>query len=297
MRFDYVVTNEYDGKRVLSVLKGKMSLSGRLIKQLKLNGGVFLNNKPVRTIDLVHLGDNVSVVLYFDEVTDVVPEDVYLSVIYEDDCFLAIDKPHNTPVHPTTKQNIGTSANAVVAHFMKQNLSIKVRPINRLDKDTSGIVLFAKNPFIQERIIRQMKEDKVYKSYIGIVHGTFEPREGVINLPIARKDNSIIERVIDPSGYESLTRYKTLETYNNLSMVQFILETGRTHQIRVHASAAGHPILGDWLYSNIPTDLIARQALHAHILAFDHPITKERITLTAPIPEDIERVLANPQIL
>ncbi len=296
MRIDYTVTEDYDNKKVLSVLKGKMRISSRLINRLKTSNGILLNNEPIRTIDYMHTGDTVSVIIDFVEETDIEPEDRPLSILYEDDSFLAVDKGPNTLVHPTTKQATGTLAHFVMAHFSKQGLAIKIRPINRLDKDTSGIVLFAKNPYVQEQIIWQMKNNKVLKSYLGIVHGTFETEEGKIDLPIARKESSIIERVIDDSGDEAVTRYKTLEKFNDYSLVQFILETGRTHQIRVHSSAMGHPIIGDWLYSNTSTNLIERQALHAHILAFDHPITGERITITAPIPEDIKRVLANKQI-
>lgn len=292
MRIDYKVTDEYNGKKVLHVLKNQMKLSGRLIKRLKLSNGILLNDTPIRTVDLMHAGDLVSVIINFIEEVEIEPEDSKLSIIYEDECFLAVNKPPHMPVHPTARHTTGTLAHAVLAYFNKQGLFIKARPINRLDKDTSGIVLFAKNSHMQDQIIRQMKEDKVLRIYVGVVHGVFDPIEGVINLPIARKNSSIIERIISPIGDFALTRYKTLEIHDDLSLVQFILETGRTHQIRVHARAMGHPILGDWLYSNIQTDLIGRQALHSHIFGFEHPITGERIELIAPIPEDIQKVLS-----
>lgn len=291
MRIDYTVADECDGKTVLWVLKSRMKISSRLIKRLKTSNGILLNNEPIRTIDHIHSGDRVSVIIDFVEETDIEPEDQPVSVIFEDDCFLAVDKGPNTPIHPTARHTTGTLAHFVMAYFQKQGLSIKIRPINRLDKDTSGVVLFAKNPYVQEHIIRQMKENKVYKSYLGLIHGIFKPEEGIIDLPIARKDSSIIERVIDPSGDRAVTKYKTLEKYNDYSLVQFVLETGRTHQIRVHSSAMGHPIIGDFLYSKTATELIERQALHSHILSFDHPLTGERITLTAPIPEDIKKAL------
>lgn len=296
MRIDYTINEQYNGKTVLSVLKGQMKLSGRLITKLKTSNGILLNHEHIRTIDPVHIGDVISVILDFVEETNVIPEHHPLSIIYEDDCFLAVDKMPNTAVHPTAGYVSGTLANFVMAHFIKQGLNIKIRPINRLDRDTTGIVLFAKNPHVQEQIIRQMKNNKVLRCYLAVVHGTFEPKEGLIDLPIDRKEGSTIERVVDASGENALTRYKTLNTAHDMSLVQFILETGRTHQIRVHASTKGHPIIGDWLYSTTPTDLINRQALHAHILAFDHPITNKRITLEAPIPEDVKRVLAKMQI-
>lgn len=291
MRIDFEVNEQYDGKKVLHVLKGQMKLSSRLIKKLKKHDGIFLNDRLTRTIDTIHNGDTVSVVIEYNEEIHFQPEEADISIIYEDQYFLAVNKNAGIPVHPTARHNTGTLAQMVLSHFIKQGLSIKTRPINRLDKDTSGVVLFAKNAHMQDRIISQMKENSVLKVYVGIVHGVFEPFEGVINLPIARKDTSIIERVVDPSGASAVTRYKTLEVHNGLSLVQFILETGRTHQIRVHTRAMGHPLLGDWLYSDIKTDLIDRQALHSTTLAFNHPITSERIILNAPIPEDMRKVL------
>lgn len=293
MRIDFTATEQDERKKVLHILKGEMKLSTRLIKQLKKHNGILLNGQPIRTIDPVHTGDIVSVIIEYSEDNYIQPEESELSIIYEDQCFLAVNKKAGIPVHPTAGHNTGTLAHMVLSHLIKQGLSIKIRPINRLDKDTSGIVLFAKNSHMQDRIINQMKNNSVFKVYLGIVHGVYEPNEGIINLPIARKEGSTIERIVDIAGAQSITRYKTLEVKNDLSLVQFILETGRTHQIRVHTRAMGHPLLGDWLYSDIQTDLISRQALHSTTLAFDHPITGERIILNAPIPEDMRKVLRN----
>lgn len=292
MKIDFEVTEQYNGNKVFHVLKSKMKLSGRLIKKLKASGGILLNEKPIRTVDLVKKGDILSVIIDFSEEVYIKPETAEFSILYEDDCFLAVDKEPGIPVHPTAGHPTGTLAHQVLAHFIKQELSIKVRPINRLDKDTSGIILFAKNSHMQDQIINQMKENRVYKAYLGIVHGMFNPLEGIINLPIARKSDSIMERIIDPAGAPSITRYKTLEHHKGLSLVKFVLETGRTHQIRVHSRAVGHPLLGDWLYSDIQTELIGRQALHSHILAFDHPLNGQRIELMAPLPMDMKKALA-----
>mgnify|MGYP000875204914 FL=1 len=291
MRIDFEITEACSGKKVLQILQNEINMSGRLIKKLKASGGILLNEKPVRTVDYVQKGDILSVIVDFNEEADFEPENADFSILYEDDCILAVNKEPGMPVHPSAGHTKGTLANRVLAHFIKQGLSIKVRPINRLDKDTSGIVLFAKNAHIQEQIINQMKENRVYKSYLGIVHGVFDPPEGIINLPIARKSGSIMERIIDPDGAPSITIYKTLEIHKDLSLVEFILKTGRTHQIRVHCKAMGHPLLGDWLYSDIQTDLIGRQALHSHIFAFDHPLNGQRIELLAPLPKDMKKAL------
>lgn len=292
MDMHFEVTEEFSGKKVYQALKGPMKLSSRLITQLKSNQGILLNGNPIRTIDPIKTGDIISAKIGFDEESYIQPEEIPITVLYEDDCFLAVDKGPHLPVHPSMGHKTGTLAQAVLWHYQKQGLITKVRPINRLDRDTSGITLFAKNAHVQEQLIKQMKDNRVYKAYLGIVHGHFNPPSGTINLPIARKEGSLLERTVDPSGDKSVTHYQTLETLHELSLVQFVLETGRTHQIRVHSKALGHPILGDWLYSEIPTGLIDRQALHSSQLCFDHPFSGSRIEINAPLPEDMKRVLA-----
>lgn len=166
----------------------------------------------------------------------------------------------------------------------------KIRPINRLDRDTTGIVIFAKNEYIQECFVKQMKLGKFYKEYVAILEGVLDKSKGTIDAPIGRKDGSIIERCIDKNGAKSVTHYEVISSKDNLSLVKFVLETGRTHQIRVHSKYIGHSILGDTLYGN-ETNLISRQALHAHKTAFIHPITKKQIELTSPMPKDMMEIL------
>ena len=156
-----------------------------------------------------------------------------------------------------------------------------------MDRNTSGIVIFAKNEYIQECLIKQMKTKELKKEYLAIVCGILENSSGTLNFPIARKEGSIIERCVNPNGDPAITHYDVLKTFNNLSLVHIVLETGRTHQIRVHFSYINHPVLGDTLYGN-PSDLIARQALHSYKISFIHPITKENITITAPLPSDMK---------
>ena len=291
MQIDFKADEAYCGKKVYHILRGPLKISNNLITQLKKNGGILLNGRPARTVDKVQIGDVVSVNLDFREETFLEPEDRPLDIVFEDNSLLAVNKPPHMPVHPSAGHRTGTLAQAVLWHYQKQGLAVKIRPDNRLDSGTSGLTLFAKNAHIQDLLIGQMKENRIYKSYLGIVFGSFEPLSGTIRLPISRKEGSILERIVDPAGYPSVTHYSTIEILGDYSLVQFVLETGRTHQIRVHAKAAGHPLLGDWLYSDIPTHIIDRQALHAHRLSFDHPLTEEKIDLIAPIPDDIKRIL------
>lgn len=291
MRLDYLITEEFNGLKVYNILRGPMKVSGTMIKRLKKSGGILLNDAPVRTIDGVKSGDILTVIIDNNEGATITPENNPISVLYEDESFIAVDKPANMAVHPSAGHQTGTLAQAVLWYLIEQGLQTKIRPINRLDRDTSGITLFAKNAYIQDQLARQMKDNRVYKAYLGIVHGVFSPEKGTIRLPIARKEGSIMERVIDSSGFDSITHYETIKVHNDLSLVKFVLETGRTHQIRVHSKAMGHPLLGDGLYSDIETNLIGRQALHSHQLSFDHPITGKRIELVSPLPEDMKRVL------
>ena len=166
----------------------------------------------------------------------------------------------------------------------------KIRPINRLDRDTTGIVIFAKNEYIQECLVKQMKQGIFYKEYIAILEGVLDKNKDIIAAPIARKDRSIIERCIDKNGAKAISHYEVISSKDNLSLVKFVLETGRTHQIRVHSKYIGHAILGDTLYGS-ETNLISRQALHAHKTSFIHPITKNKIEIIAPMPQDMLEIL------
>ena len=169
-------------------------------------------------------------------------------------------------------------------------LNKKIRPVNRLDRDTTGIVIFAKNEYIQDYLAKQMKLGLFYKEYLAVLEGFLKSKKGTINAPIARKENSIIERCINENGCPAITDYEVIKEFNNFSLVKFILKTGKTHQIRVHSKHIGHSILGDTLYG-ASSNLINRQALHCYKINFIHPITKENINLVAPLPEDINYII------
>ena len=287
----YTIPDSLFPIKLRNILKTELKLSTRLINHLKNSSGITLSGQPIRTIDLVRPGD--MLVISWEEACDspVEPQNIPLHILFEDDWFLAINKSSGMPVHPSHNHHSDTLANAVQFLFKDRGLTMKIRPINRLDRDTSGVILFAKHSHAQDQIIRLMKCTEVYKEYLGIVEGCFPQRSGTIDLPIARKPGSIIERMIDPSGDKSITHYSTIQTDGELSLVQFVLETGRTHQIRVHCSANEHPIIGDWLYSTKPTTLIGRQALHSHKLRFSHPRNGELLEIDAPLPDDMQTVL------
>ena len=251
MILNYTIKNTDNFITVKEVLKAYFNISDRLLLRLKNSKKIFLNNLPTYVSKQVNANDTVTVIIDFiEESPNIVPTKINLNIIYEDDCYLIINKPPHIPVHPSILHYDNSLSNGVKYYFDLIGLKRKIRPVNRLDKDTSGLVIFAKNEYIQECLVRQMKSKELKKTYIAICDGIFEKKKDTINLPIARKPGSIIERCIDPSGDISITHYEVIDTLKNVSIVKCLLETGRTHQIRVHLSSINHPIL-EILYMEI----------------------------------------------
>jgi len=288
MNLKYIVNEETNGATVKHILKNKLGLSTNLVNKLKRFGKIYKNSMPVYVNEVVKTNDIVEAIIDFDEDSEnVVPEPIDIDILYEDDLLIALNKPANMVVHPTSLHTSGTMANALMHYFNSKNLNIKIRPVSRLDRDTSGIIVFAKNQYIQAVLTEQMQNNLFKKYYFGIVHGHVDQQKGTIDLPIERKPDSIMLRHVSPSGSPSVTHYEVIEYLNGATFLKFDLETGRTHQIRVHCQAIGHPLLGDTLYSDFSTDLISRQALHSGKVIFVHPHTKKNIELSAPLPDDM----------
>ena len=288
MHLSYTKTENDNFNNVFQVLKDYFQLSDRLITKLKKNKKIYLNDKETFSRQPICNGDIVSFVLDFDEDnSNIVPNNIPLDILYEDDYMLILNKPAGIAIHPSILHYNNSLSNGVKFYFDKLGLKKKIRIVNRLDKNTSGIVVFAKNEYIQECFIRQMKTGEFKKEYLTIVEGLLENTSGTLDFPIARKEGSIIERCVSPDGDLSITHFDVIKTFNNLSLVHIVLETGRTHQIRVHFSHIKHPVLGDTLYGNA-SNLIDRQALHSYKLTFTHPITKNKMTITAPLPNDMQ---------
>ena len=288
MNLKYIVEKEFN---IRQVLREKFGVSARLLTKLKKNKQIFLNgNNNIFLDKQVKSGDIIEFSLDFDEDnSNIFPSEMDLNILYEDDCLIIVNKPAHMPVHPSLNHYTDSLSNGLKFYFDKINLKRKIRPVNRLDKDTSGIVIFAKNEYVQDRI------RITSKIYLAILTGHLEG-SGIINKPIARKDKSIIERCIDENGEKAITEYSVIKNFKieneEFSLVKCILHTGRTHQIRVHMSSINHPIIGDSLYG-MESKYIDRQALHAYKIKFIHPITKKEIEVTAPIPDDIKDVLDN----
>lgn len=299
MILKYVNTGKYNTVR--QVLNQEFCISANLLVRLRKSKKVFLNGKNCYIDSIIKDTDIVSIDIGFDEDnSNIVPTNMDLDILYEDDGLLILNKPAGIPVHPSILHFEDSLSNGVKYYFDSVNLHRKIRPVNRLDRNTSGIVIFAKNEYIQECLSKQMQSNAFKKEYLAICCGRFDKKEDTINAPIARKENSIIERCINESGDMAITHYKVINEFEldestnsgssehiNLSELLINLETGKTHQIRVHMAYIGHPILGDSLYGST-SNLISRQALHSYKIEFIHPITKQKMELTAPVPDDIK---------
>ncbi len=293
MNLSYQIDKDEHYDNVLHVLKEQFFLSDRLITKLKKANKIYLNSLPTYTKKSVTVGDTVSVLIDFEEDnSNIVASNIPLNIIYEDDYLLVLNKPANIAIHPSILHFYNSLSNGVKFYFDKLGLKKKIRIVNRLDRNTSGIVIFAKNEYIQECLIKQMKTNEFKKEYLAIAKGILESKSGTLNFPIARKEGSIIERTVTSDGDSAITHYDVVKEFNNLSLVHIVLGTGRTHQIRVHFSHIGHPILGDTLYGS-PSELINRQALHSYKLTFIHPVTKKVVSLEAPLPNDIKNIINN----
>ena len=288
MKLEYLVeNNKY--KNINEILSLEFKISARLKNKLIRKNMIFLNGTVCDTRTNINIGDKLVIDLnYNEDNSNIVPKEMPLDIVYEDEWLLAINKPSGIAIHPSILHFDNSLSNGIRFYFDKIGLKKKIRPINRLDKDTSGLVIFAKCEYIQESLSLQMKEDFFKKKYLSLCSGLFDKKSGTINLPIARKEGSIIERCIDEHGKKAITHYKVLKEFKDYSLVLCKLETGRTHQIRLHMASIGHSILGDTLYGT-SSPLISRQALHSYKTKFIHPITKKEIELIAKLPKDIEQ--------
>ena len=295
MILKYRKTYKDNYSTVRQVLNQEFNLSYNLLIKLKKDKRILLNDVPTFVDNQISVGDVISVNIdFYEDNSNIVSTSMNLNILYEDESFLILDKPAGIPVHPSILHFENSLSNGVKYYFDSIGLHKKIRPVNRLDRNTSGIVIFAKNEYVQNSLSKQMEDKTFVKKYISICEGAFSKKEGTIDFPIARRENSIIERCVDSSGDIAITHYKVLKEFNIkdtiCSELLINLETGRTHQIRVHLAYLGHPIIGDSLYGN-ESSLINRQALHAYEVQFIHPITKNKMKIISEVPKDIQNLL------
>lgn len=285
--FRHVVTKKDDGMEVREIMRTYFDFSARLRNRIKREKLTTRNGLPTEGWHQVHEGDVISIVLP-PEQSHFPPQEIPLDIVFEDDDLMVINKQPGLIVHPTKGHPVGTVANALTWYMEQTGNLWKIRFVNRLDMDTSGLLLVAKNSYCQNDITNQMRKNLIHKKYIAIVKGNIDEESGTIDLPIGRPDPEDVRRGVMEDGAPSVTHYKVLERLNGHTLVELLLETGRTHQIRVHMSYIGHPVLGDHLYGGENVNLIERQALHAASLEFTHPISRKQVHYEAPLPRDME---------
>lgn len=287
----YTVTKEGHGIKIREYMKDTLNLSGRFIRNSAMGRRLMVNGKEVKLSFKLSEGDEIQVKVTKEENQDIQGEDLNIKVVYEDDDLLIVNKPPYMVVHPTKSHPMGTLANGVIYHFRKNNDNSIVRLVSRLDRDTSGLIMIAKNQFSHMSLAKSMEQNLIEKSYLAIIHGHLNPKEGTIDRPIGRPANETIKRAVLEDGQRSITHYKVVEEFKDADLVHLLLETGRTHQIRVHLSYEGHPIYGESLYSDFnDEELIGRQALHAYRLRLPHPRTGEMLEFQCEIPEDMKKL-------
>ena len=342
--FSYMVKTEDEGKPVKAIVKEQFAFSSRLMTKLRRGERILLNGEAAAGWIPVKPGDVIEVLMP-EERSEFPPEDIPIDVVFEDDYLMVVNKQPGIVVHPTKGNPAHTLLNGVMQKILDSGESYKIRLVNRLDMNTSGLIIIAKNPHVQADLVKQMKTT-MKKRYIAILEGIIEDDSGTVDLPLGKPDENEVERWVVPlkeGGQESVTRYRVLEriecphtmTYGSVeaggpieekmidgyTLTELELETGRTHQIRIHMASIGHPVTGDHLYCHgdpfeyrrvygdprppltgekgprmetnpeVISDIIDRQALHAYCLEFIHPVTGEKMLLKAELPDDMKEAL------
>ncbi len=292
-RLDLPIRPELAGIRVDTLLKRHLGLSGTVVRRIKwLEDGILVDGTRVNTRFCPGEGQTLSVRLSDPERrSGILPVPGPLDIVYEDEDVILLNKAPGVPVHPGPGHFDDTICNFLMNYYDSRGIEGDVHPVHRLDRGTSGLLAVAKHPHAQEVLKNQLHTDNFHRTYLAVCQGAPQPPAGVIDAPLGPKEGSLVEQTVRPDGKPARTRYETLETWGPRSLVRLKLDTGRTHQIRVHMAHIGHPLAGDFLYGVEDPALIPRPALHSYQLAFQHPITGERLSFTAPIPQDIRRLL------
>ena len=288
----YHIGADCSGLSVEQFLRRQGYSSPNLKEIKRMPKSVLVNGKHYYMKQTLKEGDHLSI--YIRETgcsKHIPPVNLPLDIVYEDEDLIVINKPAGMPIHPSLNNYTNSLANALAWYYQKQKKPFIFRCCNRLDRDTSGLTVVAKHLVSGSILSNMVFRREMYREYLAIARGAVLPRSGTVTAPLARKEGTIIERVVDWNrGEKAITHYRVVQTVNGHSLISLNLETGRTHQIRVHMQYLGFPLIGDYLY-NPDMEYICRQALHSHRIKFKHPITGELMDFTAPLPEDMQNVL------
>lgn len=293
--FEYQTLPADSGMTIEAYLRAR-GYSRHILTHLKRTvNGICKNGEWAYTNQRLAAGDLLTVTLLEEASSEnIVPVPMPLSIVYEDEDLMVIDKPADTPIHPSINNHENTLANGIAWYFSSRNIPFVYRCINRLDRDTTGLLILAKHMYSAALLSRMSVNREIHREYLAIAAGSV-PESGRIDAPIARRDGSAIERCVDhASGERAVTHFHRVKEQDGFSLVRLKLETGRTHQIRVHMCYIGHPLAGDFLYcSDFPEaqKRMQRQALHSHSLHFSHPITQKELHFTSPLPQDMQWIL------
>ncbi|NEW08193.1 RluA family pseudouridine synthase [Paenibacillus sp. SYP-B3998] len=294
----YIVPPEEEGFVLKTILQKRLMVSRKLLSRVKLTEqGITVNGIRQYISVKVNAGDRVELRMEEEQSEDILPQELPLQIIHEDEHLIILAKDAGIIVHPTHGHYVNTIANAVVYHWQQAGTTCRFRPVHRLDQETSGVLAIAKTPYVHQQISEQMIQHTVKKEYLAFVWGVVAEKTGTIDGPIDRDPDQPHIRIVTPSGYSAVTHYEVVEQYKQAALVRIWLETGRTHQIRVHMTHLGHPLIGDKMYT-LPefekTDAASkilehldRQALHAFKLGFVHPGSREWVEYNAPLPSDL----------
>lgn len=288
----YHITEDDAGLRIEQYLRRHGYSRQNLTDLKKMRESVLLNGVWSYLTQTLSSGDSLVIRIQETEVSaKIPPSPLPLDILYEDEDILVVNKPAGMPIHPSMNNYYNSLANACAYYYHQQNKPFIFRCTNRLDRDTSGVTVIAKHMVSSNILSSYAYKHLIDREYLAIVRGNVIPSSGTIDAPLSRKSGSVIERIVDfEHGERAVTHYQVVEEKNGHSLVSLHLETGRTHQIRIHMKYLGFPLIGDYLY-NPDMESIHRQALHSHTLRFAHPITEEQMEFTAPLPEDMKRIL------
>ena len=291
-RLELEITPELAGAKVDTLLRKRLGLSGTVVRRIKwLEDGILLDGVRVHTDFRPETGHVLSARLSDPARTSgIIPAPGPLDIVYEDGDLIVLNKAPGVPVHPGPGHFDDTLGNFLIDYYEKTGQEGDFHPVHRLDRGTSGLLAAAKHPHAQEVLKRQLHTEGFRRVYLAVCEGVPDPPAGVIDAPLGPKPGSLMEQMVRPDGKPARTRYGVLRRWGGRALVSLELETGRTHQIRVHMAHIGHPLTGDFLYGTEDRELIGRPALHSGYLSFLHPITKERLQFSVPLPEDMARL-------